>query len=258
MSVVRRLFLAMVFMTIAMSTAIIACAPTPAPTPTPTATPIPEVALGDYLEGGTYALPGGAWIFDVPDGMRPRHSGRGVAENAREGSHYGFKDVVTGSLFTLYVLPGGSEVEFHAINHGQTPAARELATAWLAAVEASVRRPPGYVEPAGASGASGADPGPGTNPDGVPYLRDYSHSNEIFDGGRTYAIPGSDWLVDVPSGVRVVFWQDVWTVGGERYYIFQDAVTGSEAIVNRSTGVGGGSGSMGAVASSFRKRSSSQ
>ena len=215
-----------------------ACAPTPAPTPTPTATPIPEVALGDYLEGGAYALPGGAWIFDVPDGMRLWHSLGGGTPSAEHGVNYGFKDVVTGSLLTLYVLPGGSEVEFYGFNHGETPAARELATAWLAAVEASVRRPPGYVEPAVASGASGAaDPGPGTNSDGVPYLRDYDHSGEVFEGGRTYATPDGDWLIDAPAGMRFIFHDDVFTPSGDEfYYWFQEFETVRSVIIDKETG----------------------
>ena len=188
--------------------------PTPAPTATPTAAPtltpetapaptsppIPQVELGDFLEGGgTYALPGGTWIFDVPEGMRLWHNIR-IPGDPPNG--FGFMDRVTGSLITIYLRPDGS-LDFYGFNHGSTPEARELADAWLPAIEASVRRPPGFVEPPPTPAP--VVPGPGANPDGVPYLRDYGFHEEVFEGGRTYATPDDKWLVDVPTGISVRF-----------------------------------------------------
>ena len=216
----------------------------PSPTPTAEATPsvppdipvaIPEVAFGTELDGGrTYALPGGAWIFDVPEGIRLRYNSY-EGENPPNG--FGFKDQVTGSLITVYLRDDGS-FTFYGLNYGRTPAARQLADAWLPAIEASFRRPPGYVEPAAASGASGAaDEGPGTNPDGVPYLRDYQHSEEAFAGGYTYATPDGRWLVEIPAGLRVYFYEHV-SVGheGVNFYSFEDVATGDEIFIYKNTG----------------------
>ena len=116
---------------------------TPETAPAPTPPPIPQVELGDFLEGGgTYALPGGAWIFDVPEGMRLWHNIR-IPGDPPNG--FGFMDRVTGSLITIYLRPDGS-LDFYGFNHGSTSAARELADAWLPAIEASVRRPPGLTQ----------------------------------------------------------------------------------------------------------------
>ncbi len=186
---------------LAASTATVApeAAPTVAPTltpetdPAPTPTPIPQVEPDADLEGGrTYAL-GGAWIFDVPEGMRLWHTGG-------PPGGFGFMDRVTGSVITIYLQPDGS-LDFYGFNHGSTPEERELADAWLPAIEASVRRPPGYVYPPPTPAP--VFPGPGANPDGVPYLRDYGFHEEVFEGGRTYATPDDQWLVDVPTGISI-------------------------------------------------------
>ena len=233
----------------------------------PVPPPVPEVDLGDRFGAGTYALPGGAWIFDVPEGMRLWHSLGGGTPSAERGVNYGFKDVVTGSLLTLYVLPGGSEVDFYGINKGQTPAARELAAAWLDAVEASVRRPPGYVESGErrsvpASRVSGA--WPGTNPEGFPYLCSFRSCLAVFEGGRTYAIPGDDfrpeeiWLVTVPAGMRVIFEQNNFfaSSSGRGYYLFEDHETGEFILVDQVTGqaTSDTSALLYELASSFRRR----
>ena len=171
---------------------------TPETDPEPAPPPIPQVELGDFLEGGrTYALSGGAWIFDVPEGMRLWHNMH-IPSDPPNG--FGFMDRVTGSLITIYLRPDGS-LDFYGFNHGSTPEARELADAWLPAIEASLRRPPGFVEPPPTPAP--VVPGPGANPDGVPYLRGYGLHEEVFEGGRTYATPDDKWLVDVPTGISI-------------------------------------------------------
>ena len=146
-------------------------AATASPAPTPAAGAIPQVRLGDYLDAGTYALPGGAWIFDVPEGMRLRH--HWLADGGPAVS-YGFMEQTATASFSFNAKP--DSIEFWIQAEGSTPAAREIASAWLDAVEASVRRPPDYAEPVRGAAAEG----PGANPDGIPYLRDYNHSEEVF------------------------------------------------------------------------------
>ena len=233
---------------------------TPETAPAPTPPPIPQVELGDFLEGGgTYALPGGAWIFDVPEGMRLWHNGDEPGRNPGDPPNgFGFMDRVTGSLITIYLRPDGS-LDFYGFNYGSTPAARELADAWLPAIEASVRRPPGFVEPA-ASGEAVA--GPGANPAGVPYLRDYEFHEEVFAGGRTYATPDDKWLVDVPAGLSVMFLENTQSrpFGGEAVdtYGFDAVGTWSSIYINKTTGkfagrIGTVNSQMDALAASFRK-----
>ncbi len=175
---------------------LVAPTATVAPDVAPTSPPIPRVALGRYLEGGgTYAFPGGAWIFDVPEGMQLQHHWRASGGSA---TSYGFLNQATGASFSFNVKPDSAEFQLQA--QATIPAARELASVWLDAVEASVRRPPGFVEP-----PPTPVPGPGANPDGVPYLRGYGLHEEVFAGGRTYATPDDQWLVDVPAGLSVMF-----------------------------------------------------
>ena len=241
---------------LAASTAPASTAPaSPAPTPAPTAEAIPEVAFGTELEGGrTYALPGGAWIFDVPEGMRLRYNSNDAGDPP---NGFGFKDQVTGSLITVYLRDDGS-FTFYGLNYGRTAAARQLADAWLPAVEASFRRPPGYVQPSSPGGASGS--GPGANPGGVPYLRDYRHSGEVFAGGYTYATPDGRWLVDVPAGIRVRFYGSVTVVGPGRgiaaYSFHDDADTERRIVVSKATArvlTGTSSAYLDMLAASFRR-----
>ena len=167
--------------------------------------------------------------------MRLRHhwlAGGGPAVS------YGFMDQTTTASFSFNANPGS--IEFWIQAEGSTPAAREIASAWLDAVEASVRRPPDYAEPVG--GPTGEEPG--ANPDGVPYLRDFDHSGEVFEGGRTYAIPGSNWLVDIPKGIRVTFQGEVTTPHGGNYCSFEDIATGDHARFNIESGNGGGVGTL--------------
>ena len=176
---------------------------TVAPDVAPTSPSIPRVALGRYLEGGgTYAFPGGVWIFDVPEGMQLQHHWRASGGSA---TSYGFLNQATGASFSFNVKPDSAEFQLQA--QATIPAARELASVWLDAVEASVRRPPGFVEPPPAPVA-----GPGANPDGVPYLRRSYLHDEVFEGGRTYATPDDKWLVDVPTGINVRFHENTQVV----------------------------------------------
>ena len=223
----------------------------------PTATPIPQVEPGADLEGGrTYAL-GGAWIFDVPEGMRLWHTGGPL-------DGFSFKDRVTGSLITIYLRPDGS-LDFYGLNYGSTPAARELADAWLPAIEASVRRPPGYVYPPPTPAL--VVPGPGANPDGVPYLRDSDLHEEVFEGGRTYATPDDKWLVDVPDGLSVRFHENTQAVPacltaascGEAVdtYLFDAVGIFSSVYISKTTGkragrIGDVNAQMDALAASFK------
>ena len=181
---------------------------TVAPDAAPTSPPIPQVALGRYLEGGgTYAFPGGVWIFDVPEGMQLQHHWRASGGSA---TSYGFLNQATGASFSFNVKPDSAEFQLQA--QATIPAARELASVWLDAVEASARRPPGFVEP-----PPTPVPGPGANPDGVPYLRSSYLHEEVFEGGRTYATPDDKWLVDVPDGLSVRFHENTQAIpfGGE-------------------------------------------
>ena len=210
---------------------------TVAPDVAPTSPPIPRVALGRYLEGGgTYAFPGGAWIFDVPEGMRLRHHWRASGGSA---TSYGFLNQATGASFSFNVKPDSAEFQIQA--QATIPAARELASAWLDAVEASVRRPPGFVEPPPTPVA-----GPGANPDGVPYLRSSYLHEEVFEGGRTYATPDDQWLVDVPTGISIRFSSGVVVMahpktgphppGIEGYEFSNDANTADWIVVSKDTG----------------------
>ena len=228
--------------------------------------------LGDFLEGGgTYALPGGAWIFDVPEGMRLWHNGDEPGKNPGDPPNgFGFMDRVTGSLITIYLRPDGS-LDFYGFNYGSTPAARELADAWLPAIEASLRRPPGFVEPPPTPAP--VVPGPGANPDGVPYLRDHGLHEEVFAGGRTYATPDDKWLVDVPAGLSVMFHENTQAMSacppgsrascGEAVdtYLFDAVGIWSSVYISKTTGkvagrIAGRSGDvnsqMDALAASFR------
>ena len=235
------------------------CTSTPTPTPTPEPTPeaIPQVRLGDYLDAGTYAIPGRHWIFDVPEGMRLQHHWRADGGDAVS---YGFLDHVTTASFSFNAKP--ASIEFWIQAEGSTPAARELASGWLDTVEASVRRPPDYAEPV----RGAADEGPGTNPDGIPYLRDYNHSKEMFAGGLTYATPDDEWLVDVPSGLSVMFWAEtqVMPFGGEAVetYSFDTAGMQSSIAIDKATGeiaarFGDVNAQLDTLAASFRRRSAS-
>ena len=222
------------------------------PDAAPTSPPIPRVALGRYLEGGdTYTFPGGAWIFDVPEGMRLQHHWRASGGSAIS---YGFLDHVTNASFSFNVEPDSAEFQLQA--QGYNPAARDLASGWLDAVEASVRRPPGYVE------SVEAVAGPGTNPDGVPYLRGYGIHEEVFEGGRTYATPDDKWLVDVPAGISVRFRGNtqVMPFGGEAVDTYRFDAVGMRlsVYINKTTGKFAGrngavNSQMDALAASFRK-----
>ena len=243
---------------------LVAPTATVAPDVAPTSPPIPRVALGRYLEGGgTYAFPGGVWIFDVPEGMQLQHHWRASGGSA---TSYGFLNQATGASFSFNVKPDSAEFQLQA--QGHNPAARELASGWLDAVEASVRRPPGFVEP-----PPTPVPGPGANPDGVPYLRDHGLHEEVFAGGRTYATPDDKWLVDVPAGLSVMFHENTQAMSvcppgsrascGEAVdtYLFDAVGIWSSVYISKTTGkvagrIAGRSGDvnsqMDALAASFR------
>ena len=111
-------------------------------------------------------------------------------------------------------------------------------------------------------------PGPGANPDGVPYLRSSYLHEEVFEGGRTYATPDDKWLVDVPDGLSVRFHENTQAVPacltaascGEAVdtYLFDAVGIRSGVYISKATGkFAGRSGvvnpQMDALAASFRK-----
>ena len=122
--------------------------------------------------------------------------------------------------------------------------ALSLAAAAVAVLVALAARADGPPQRPSPDYAELAGEGPGTNPDGIPYLRDFDHSGEEFEGGRTYAIPGSNWLVDVPQGIRVTFQGEVTTPRGGNYCSLEDTATGDHARFNLQSGNGGGVGTL--------------
>ena len=141
--------------------------------------------------------------------------------------------------------------------------ALSLAAAAVAVLVALAARADGPPQRPSPDYAELADEGPGTNPDGIPYLRDYNHSKEMFAGGLTYATPDDEWLVDVPSGLSVMFWAEtqVMPFGGEAVetYSFDTAGMQSSIAIDKATGeiaarLGDVNAQLDTLAASFRRR----
>ena len=171
--------------------------------PEDTVTPadVLEFPADGELEGGrTYWFPDGSWLIDVPEGMRLWYSS---TSESPAGTGHGFTDPETGSRISFREYSG--EVRRYAA--GDDAAA---ANARLDRFEAGFRRPPDYVEPTQAS----ARHVPRRSADGYLILDEEG----VFEGGRTYVIPGKrPLLLQAPQGIRFTFSESARDAHGGRY-----------------------------------------
>ena len=163
-----------------------------------------EFPADGELEGGrTYRFPDGSWLIEVPEGMRLWYSS--ISESPA-GTRHGFTDPETGSLISIQARSG--EVLRYAAGDDEA-----AANARLDRFEAGFRRPPDYVEPTQAI----VRHEPRQSADGYLILDEEG----VFEGGRTYVIPGNrPLLLKAPAGIRFTFSESVRDAHGGRYYGF--------------------------------------
>ena len=179
-----------------------------------------DLRLGQDLEGGrTYRFPDGSWLIDVPEGMRLWYSS--ISESPA-GTQHSFTDPETGSRISFREYSG----EVRRYVAGDDAAA---ANARLDLFEASFRRPPDYVEPAQAT----ARHEPRQSADGYLILEEEG----VFEGGRTYVIPGNrPLLLQAPQGIRFTFSESARDSAGGRYYAFRATDRSWYFLVDIKTG----------------------